>query len=89
MNKTDGVVYLYAYDPMVEEKPTVTENKYETVPDVTGMKVSTAIMLLTDKGFNVHITGSLNYQKGSGALVDAQSVGSVITINSIHTDVMD
>lgn len=97
MSKTDGVVYLYAYDPELEERPPVTENKYETVPDVTGMKVSAAIMILTDKGFNIHITGSLNYAEGSGAQVGEQSVpagsalqvGSVITIKSIHTDVSD
>lgn len=97
MSKQDGTVYLYAYDPATEQQPPVTENKYETVPDVTGMKVASAIMILTDKGFNVHITGSLNYQTGSGAQVDEQSVpagsrlqvGSVIVIHSIHTDVSD
>lgn len=97
MNKGEGVIYLYAYDPALEEKPPVTENRYETVPDVTGMKVSAAIKVLTDKGFNIHITGSLNYAEGSGAQVDVQSVlagtslqvGSVIVIHSIHTDVSD
>ena len=97
MNKGEGVIYLYAYDPALEEKPPVTENRYETVPDVIGMKVSAAIKVLTDKGFNIHITGSLNYAEGSGAQVDVQSVlagtslqvGSVIVIHSIHTDVSD
>ncbi|MBP3322521.1 MAG: PASTA domain-containing protein [Clostridia bacterium] len=97
MRKEKGVVYLYTYDPAIEEQPPVTENEYETVPDVTGMKVSAAIMVLTDKGFNVNITGSLNYGERSGAQVISQSaspgtslqIGAVITIESMHTDVSD
>ena len=97
MSKNGGVIYLYAYDPAVSEQPPAVENEYETVPDVVGMRVSSAIMVLTNKGFNVNITGSLNYEDGSGAQVTEQSVkagatlpvGSVITIVSMHTDVSD
>ncbi|MBQ8400092.1 MAG: PASTA domain-containing protein [Clostridia bacterium] len=96
LSKENGLVYLYAYDPASEEQPS-HETEQQTVPDVKGMKVSAAIVVLTNKGFNVNITGSLNYEEGTGAQVSGQSVspgtslpvGSVITLVSMHTDVYD
>ncbi len=92
----DGTVYLYCYDPATGEIPTPN---FETVkvPDVTGYKVSAAITTLTKAGFNVRITGSINYEAGSGAEVVTQSIekgaevarGTVIVIESMHTDVND
>jgi stage V sporulation protein D (sporulation-specific penicillin-binding protein) len=98
MNKEKGVIYLYAYDPAISDTPPpVTENEKETVPNVVGMRVSSAIMVLTNRGFNVNIKGSLNYDEGTGAVVTLQTAeqgtslpkGTVITIVSMHTDVSD
>ena len=91
------MIYLYAYDPAVSDQPPEIKNETETVPNVVGMRVSSAIMVLTNRGFNVDIKGSLNYDQGTGAIVTQQSYeqgtvlpkGSVITIVSMHTDVSD
>ena len=68
-----------------------------TVPDVTGKTGSVANTMLINSGFNVEITGALNYEKGQGAEVIYQSVpagtklevGSVITIELRHKDSQD
>ncbi len=95
MRVEGGVVYLYAYDP-AGELPTDKAEEV-TVPDVTGYKVSAAIALLTSNRLNVQITGSLNYQAGTGAIVTSQSIagktkvpeGTIVVIESTHTDVAD
>ena len=95
MQIENGIVYLYAYDPAngaPEIEPTLV-----AVPDVTDLKVSAAIARLTSAGLNVQIIGALNYGAGSGAVVRSQSVaartkvaaGTVIVIESTHTDVQD
>ncbi len=95
MRKEGGVVYLYAYDPMGDlPEPEIRE---VTVPDVAGYKVSAAIVQLISAGLNVKIVGALNYEVGTGAIVMSQSIaprtkvpeGTVIVIESTHTDVAD
>lgn len=75
----------------------VTPASKVTVPDVMGKTGSVANSILINSGFNVEITGALNYEKGQGAEVVYQSVpagtklevGSVITIELRHKDSHD
>ncbi len=67
-----------------------------TVPEVTGLSVRSAISRLTSEGFCVNITGAVNYDAGSGAIVASQDhtgevlpKGSVVTVECVHTDVDD
>ena len=95
INVRKGVVYLYACDP--EAEPPDVSPSTVTVPDVTGYKVSAALTMLTSVGLNVRISGAENYEAGTGAIVRSQSIesgetvaiGTVIEIESTHTDVND
>ena len=91
ISKANSPVLLYLGDR--GEEPDLD---YATVPNVEGQQVSAAIKQLVKAGFNINITGTLNYEAGSGAIVRSQSaksvslpVGSVITIECVHTDVDD
>lgn len=72
------------------------EQKLADVPDIANSTVSAAIRRLVGAGFNINITGAVNYDAGSGAKVQSYDhvgeklpVGSVITIVCVHTDVND
>jgi beta-lactam-binding protein with PASTA domain len=78
---------------------TDSENKVKTatVPNVMGKKGSSANQMLINAGFNIEISGALNYESGQGAVVVSQSVapgtkleiGSVIKIELRHLDSHD
>lgn len=88
-----GRIYLYVC-PAGEEPAEPIQPSEVTVPDVTGYKVSAALTTLISGGFNVQITGSVNYEAGTGATVISQSIpqgrkvpiGTVIILESRHTD---
>ena len=73
------------------------EVKTATVPNVMGKKGSSANQMLINAGFNIEISGALNYESGQGAVVVSQSVapgtkleiGSVIKIELRHLDSHD
>ena len=91
MMASNAKVILYTGDMTIANEPTIE------VPTVVGMSVSAAITTLINSGFNVNITGALNYDTGSGAVVQAQEPsgkllkvpGTVVTIDCIHIDVVD
>ena len=97
-----GKIYLYVCDPDTAETPTPAYS-FVTVPNVVNYsdsesyKVSSAISKLITSGLNVEITGSVNYEAGSGARVMSQSIapgtsvpaGTVVVIESMHTDGVD
>ncbi len=68
-----------------------------TVPNVMGKTGSAANQMLINSGFNVEISGALNYESGQGAVVVSQSVeagtkaekGSVVKIELRHLDSHD
>ena len=88
-----GRIYLYVC-PAGEEPAEPIQPSEVTVPYVTGYKVSAALTTLISGGFNVQITGSVNYEAGTGATVISQSIpqgrkvpiGTVIILESRHTD---
>lgn len=91
ISKSNSTVLLYLGDK--GDKP---DYSTATVPNVEKQQVSAAIKQLVNAGFNINITGTLNYEAGSGAIVRSQSAksvslpkGSVITIECVHTDVDD
>lgn len=87
LTKTDGKVILYTEGISSSAKMT-------TVPKVVGLTAAEAIKALQAKGLNVLISGSTNYEIGSGAKVVSQDVqentqvkyGAVITIRCLYDD---
>lgn len=102
MRVENGKVYLYVCDPDGEIPP-APDTAFVEVPNVVQYseseryKVSAAITKLVSAGLNVEITGSVNYEAGTGARVMSQSVapgtkvpaGTVVVIESMHTDGVD
>jgi len=90
MKKGSGTIVLYTGN----ETP---EQNLKTVPNVVNYSVAAAIQSLVNEGFNVNISGSLNYNAGEGAKVISQSIpkgtqvpeGTIITIVCRHLDVTD
>lgn len=87
INKKYGLVILYTDGDTAED---------EAVPSVVGKNADEAIEMLTDKGFNVRITGVSDFGKSVCATVIEQShekeklkVGSVVEIRLRYLDIMD
>lgn len=88
-SKNGGRVLLYT--------DTETKTTTATVPNVVGKSGSAANQMLINSGFNVEISGALNYTSGQGAVVVSQSVeagtkaekGSVVKIELRHLDSHD
>ncbi len=102
MRKSDGKVILYTgalnYDSGGNIITDGIQLQYSTVPDIVGEYTYKAIAQLKEQGFNVYITGALNYNMGTYASITDQGnsegkvlpKGSVIVINSRHlTDIED
>ena len=87
ITKSDGKVILYT-------EGLATSSKMVTVPNVVGLTAAEAVKALQSKGLNVLISGSTNYDMGTGAIVVSQSVdvsvqvkyGSVITIRCLYDE---
>ncbi len=88
-SKEGGKVYIYT--------DSQTEAPTANVPNVIGKTGSAANKMLINSGFNVEISGALNYESGQGAVVVSQSIeggskadkGTVIKIELRHLDSHD
>ena len=102
MRKSDGKIILYTgelkYDSNGDIITDGIDLQYSTVPNVVGEYTYKAIAKLKEEGFNVQITGALNYTSGTYAsIIDQKGTegkvkpkGSIIVIESRHlTDVGD
>ena len=86
LSKNTGRVILYTGD----SKP----DSNVTVPSVLGMTASNANRTLVNSGLNIKITGALNYDMGTGAIVVTQypeagvkvEYGTVVTVEFRHFD---
>ena len=59
----------------------IAADQMVTVPELTGLSVSTAIQMLQSKHLNVLIEGASNYNQGAGATVISQSVEAGVQIH--------
>ena len=87
--RKDGIVYLYAGD--------VPKSDMVSVPDLVGKSATVANLMITNAKLNINITGTTNYETGTGAVVVSQSPaagesvpkGTLITVDFRYLDGTD
>lgn len=87
--RKDGKIYLYAGE--------ISNSDMVTVPDVMGKSATVANLMIINGKLNINITGTTNYETGTGAVVVSQSPaagesvpkGTVVTVEFRYVDGTD